>query len=98
MRNLAGELIMDDDRRGATRQDVEEAALTITKGKGNAVNCVVKDISDNGARIVFDEEAQFVPKRLKLYVADRHIIAECEQVWRNGCEIGLKFYSVVSVG
>lgn len=97
MTTLAGELFVDFDRRSTLRQSVEEEALTITKGRDNAISCVVKDISDKGARIVLDSEARFVPKRLKLYIADRHTIAECEQVWRKTNEIGLKFLSVAHI-
>ncbi len=98
MSNSVGELIVDVGRRGAPRKDVDETALTIAGGRANAIKCRVKDISDDGARILLDDRDCLVPKRLKLYIADRHMIAECEQFWRKEGLIGLKFQSIVNVG
>ena len=73
------------------------AGMAFAQGQFDATTCIVKDISDTGARIALDDENCFVPKRLKLYIAERHFLADCGQVWRKGCEVGLNFISGISM-
>ncbi len=95
--NLAGEIVPEADRRGSSRRTLEDEALTFVKGNPDAISCVVCDISDSGARIKLCS-GDFVPMRFKLCVPDKHILADCDQVWRKNDEVGLKFRSVAYIG
>ncbi len=95
--SLAATIVADDERRDSTRKDADEYALTLLQGSENAIACVVKDISDTGARIMISADC-FVPKLFKLCIPERDVIAECEYVWREGDEIGLRFRNVVDMG
>lgn len=93
-----GTIEINPDRRNARRRDTLDGALTLVKGQSDAILCVVKNISQAGARIVLQDETSFVPQQFKLSVPGQDIMADCEQVWRKGREIGLKFRSLAHIG
>ncbi len=94
--SLAATIVADDDRRDSTRQEADEYALTLLQGSDSAIACVVKDISETGARIMISADC-FVPKRFKLCIPERDVIADCEYVWRRSDEVGLRFRNVVDM-
>lgn len=96
MNRLTGTIMLATERRGAERQEADDDALALVHGCGATNSCVVVEISDTGARVELNE-ACVIPKRFKLWIADRHMLAECEQVWRKKSTIGLRFVSVVYI-
>ena len=96
MQNLAGKIVTDVDRRSAERHVVNDEAVTFFKGSRKAISCAVRDVSDTGARLKI-EIGTFLPRRFKLYIPEKHILADCEMVWRKRSEIGLQFRSVTSI-
>ena len=91
-------VIAKRDRRVSTRLDVNDDAWTFVEGQSEAVNCIVKDISDTGARIVFVGESRVLPKHFRMYIPEKQLMAHCEQVWQKGNEAGLKFIGLPSIG
>ncbi len=98
MSNMVGQVVLDTDRRDERRTELGEDAVAFVKGQSDALRCVVKDISDSGARISIEDETRFVASRIKLYIEEKQVIAKCHKVWRSGSEIGLKFTSMAHVG
>ena len=94
--DFAGQILSETDRRASLRHDKDDDALTFVKGDSDAISCVVRDISDGGARLIL-KRGEFIPKQFKLCVPEMQILADCELVWRNKKEIGLKFRSVVDI-
>jgi hypothetical protein len=53
-------------------------------------DCVITDVSEQGARIVVPDAA--VPNQFYLQISgDRPMRENCEVVWRLGNEVGLRF-------
>ena len=85
-------ILVPIERRRTPRQNVDDDALTFVEGHSTAIPCEVRDISDGGARIAL-KTSWVMPKRFKLYIPDKRVWQDCEQVWRKGNEIGLGFLS-----
>ena len=98
MTDALNAIIFDHDRRKSARHAVDGGALTFVKDRPEAVCCIVKDLSDQGARIMLVDKACFLPKNFRMHIPDRHMMAHCEQVWRKGREIGLKFSGRADIG
>lgn len=96
MSNLAGEVVLASERRGAERQEANDTASTFMQGSPDAISCVVCDVSDTGTRIRLKSTAK-LPSRFKLCILDKHLLADCELVWRKKNEVGLKFRSVAYI-
>lgn len=62
----------------------------------NSVDCVVRDISDGGARLMVSGAAM-LPDTIELYIPqkDRGHVADIK--WRKGDELGLQFHDAIEV-
>ena len=98
MAGILGTVIFDQDRRGTKRQVVNAGALSFVKDRPDAICCIVKDLSDQGAKIVLVDEFGFLPKNFRMHIPEKHIMAHCVQLWRKGREVGLKFISLADIG
>jgi hypothetical protein len=98
MTDILGAVIFDHDRRETKRQAVNAGALSFVKDRPDAICCIVKDLSEQGAKITLVDEICFLPKNFRMHIPEKHIMAHCEQVWRKGREIGLKFSSLADIG
>ena len=56
-------------------------------------NCVIRDLSEEGARIAFLKNQYFPSKIYLINVRDR-LAYDAEVVWNNGAQAGLKFKMV----
>lgn len=56
----------------------------------SAIPCVVRDLSETGARLQFDE-GWFVPPLFTLFVDVDGFKVECERVWHKGSHCGVRF-------
>jgi len=97
MTDLSAQILFNSDRRAAPRHEVNQTAQALIPEATEAVSCVIVDISSTGARIAVEDEACFLPKTLKLYIEQMHVIADCQQMWRKGREVGLAFTSTTSL-
>ena len=92
MSSLKAQIICDGDQRSAERYVAEEGAEALIPG-ADSVSCVVLDISTTGARVVLTDANMIVPDNLKIYIAERDLIADCKVAWRKGKEFGVSFES-----
>jgi PilZ domain len=56
----------------------------------SSVDCVVRDISDGGARLVVSEAAM-VPESFEIYIPQKERAHLGDVKWRRGEEMGLQF-------
>lgn len=61
---------------------------TFRAGSGLSHQCMITDISRNGARLFSEYEA--VPDEFDLMISD-DLARRCQVIWRLGGEIGVKF-------
>jgi len=91
MRDLKARIVSGQDRRASVRQQTEKPASALVSNRPQPVACMVRDISQTGARIELADETTFLPKNMKIYIVDLKLVVECEQRWRRGTDIGLAF-------
>jgi len=96
MDQVVARIIRVDDRK-AERFAANEPAQALIRDTEEAITCVLVDSSVTGARIALADENTVVPDRLKIYIPERHFIADCTVVWRKGREIGLAFDTSVTL-
>jgi hypothetical protein len=77
------------DRRRAERHRVLKGAFAAFNDGRSTISCIVRNLSEHGARLRFDNVLG-VPNRFTLVLQDdRHI--PCLARWRTGSEIGVQF-------
>jgi PilZ domain len=81
---------MFEDRRASPRRVVDCAGSIVSGAGAKALDCVVADISDGGARLVVSGGG--VPEEFGLMINDgtgaEH---SCRVVWRLDDEVGVEF-------
>jgi two-component system cell cycle response regulator len=80
----------DDDKRRTRRQRVLKEGRIITLANQSIVNCVVRDLSDTGARLKCGDQVA-VPTEFRLQVGHERTVRPARAVWRRGNEIGIVF-------
>jgi hypothetical protein len=78
------------ERRDTPRRKCFLRAFVYFEGRGTAVDCVVRDISDSGARLQFDKPLA-LSEILDLHIPIKGQTFHAENRWRNGAQIGVAF-------
>lgn len=78
------------ERRGSPRQKSFLRGCIYFNKRRNAVDCLIRDISDAGARITFSD-AVSIPDAVDLYIAQKEQTLRAHVQWRHGDEVGLTF-------
>ena len=78
------------DRRALRRNRVLKSALAAYNSQFTTMPCVMRNVSEDGARLEFDELAR-VPASFVLHVGIDGYQIGCERVWRDGKACGVKF-------
>jgi PilZ domain-containing protein len=78
------------EKRDAPRRKCYLRAFVYFEGRGAAVNCVVRDISDSGARLQFDKPLGLT-ELLDLHIPAKGQSFHAEQRWHDGDKIGVVF-------
>ena len=78
------------ERRQAGRRKSFLRGLVYFDNKHGALSCLVRDLSDEGARIVLSENVT-VPETFDLHILQRNQTLRARVTWRRGDEIGLGF-------
>jgi hypothetical protein len=78
------------ERRGSQRhKSFLQGLIRFDKRRG-AINCLVRDVSDEGARIILSE-AVTIPDSVELQIPQRGQTFRAVVQWRHADEIGLAF-------
>jgi PilZ domain len=80
-----------EQRKHPRRQINHAGAKIVVDAKGTALNCLVFDVSEGGARIVLESDRE-VPERFLLLLAPNgETPRACRVIWRNGVILGVAF-------
>lgn len=80
-----------EEKRKYQRTEINEPAYV--SSDGSVMNCVVRNISPEGAAIDVENPA-FVPPRFRLVMASDSSVYECRIVWIQQKRIGVTFDAV----
>ena len=78
------------ERRRVARQKSFLRGLIYFNNRRNAVDCLIRDISPHGARLIFSD-AVTTPDVLELYLPQKEQTLRVHAVWRHGQEVGVAF-------
>jgi hypothetical protein len=78
------------ERRRTARQKSFLRGMIYFNNRRNAVDCLVRDISPYGARLIFSD-AVTTPDVLDLYIPQKEQTLRVHVIWRNGQEVGVAF-------
>jgi len=80
----------NSERRNAARQKSFLRGLIYFNNRRQAVDCLVRDISGTGARLIFSD-AVTTPDIVDLYIPQKDQTLRAHVQWRHGCEVGVSF-------
>lgn len=78
------------ERRGSRRSKSFLRGFVYVSRKRGALACLVRDLSDKGARIIFSDTVT-LPEHVDLYIPQRELTLRARVQWRRSDEIGLAF-------
>ena len=78
------------ERRMSQRFPTRLEARIVPNGDAPPLECVVRDLSETGARLVLCESGE-LPLEFDLEIPDEGARAPVRVVWTNGREVGAKF-------
>ena len=78
------------EKRDAPRRKCFLRAFVYFEGRGTAVDCIVRDISDIGARLQFDKPL-VLNELLDLHIPIKGQSFHAEKRWHDGDQIGVTF-------
>ena len=77
------------NRRDHSRRTVIKGAMIVFNGQKSSLNCRVRDLSEDGARLDFSTP-QLIPHQFELYVAGSPARL-CTLCWARGTMAGVRF-------
>jgi uncharacterized small protein (DUF1192 family) len=78
------------ERRNSRRSKSFLRGFVYVSRKRGALSCLVRDLSDKGARIIFSDQVT-LPDMVDLYIPQREQTLRAKVSWRKNDEIGLAF-------
>jgi hypothetical protein len=78
------------ERRIATRQKSFLRGRIYFNNRRSAVDCLIRDISDTGARLIFSSTIA-IPDVADLYIPQKEQTLPVHVQWRRGDEVGVAF-------
>ena len=82
--------LISEERRSEPRRVTLLQAEVILCEDAKPIECVVTDISNSGARVMF-EDVPKLPDEIRLKIDHPKTEHRCEVCWTNGDEAGLRF-------
>jgi uncharacterized small protein (DUF1192 family) len=80
------------ERRNSRRSKSFLRGFVYVSRKRGALACLVRDLSEKGARIIFSDEVT-LPEMVELYIPQREQTLRARVSWRKNDEIGLAFFA-----
>ena len=78
------------ERRKVARQKSFLRGMIYFNNRRSAVDCLIRDISNFGARVIFSDSIQ-TPDVLDLYIPQKEQTLRAHVIWRHGTEVGVAF-------
>jgi hypothetical protein len=66
-------------------------AGTVKAGFGRGLECTIRNVSDDGACLVFAHRRTALPEEFSLTVAPDHSRRTCQLVWQSAYRVGIRF-------
>jgi hypothetical protein len=85
------------DRRQSVRDKVIFGGVAEINGRGSTMDCVVRNISEGGACVEFDETAK-LPEEMRLTIARKGRSFLARMIWRQADKVGLAFRTLTTSG
>jgi len=86
-----------EERRRAPRQKSLLRGMAYFGNSPSAVACTIRDISDTGARLKFDQLPYFT-ETFVLHIPTKSQDHPCKVRWHAGDELGISFEQAVATG
>jgi hypothetical protein len=83
------------DRRRSVRDKVIFGAVASVNDRGSTVDCVVRNISEGGACVEFEETAK-LPEEMRLTIARKGRSFFARMIWRQADRVGLAFRTMTA--
>ena len=84
------------ERRRIARQKSFLRGTIHFNNRRNAVDCLIRDISPYGARLIFSD-AVTTPDMLELFIPQKDQTLRTHVIWRHGQEVGVAFAQTMQV-
>src|ERR1700712_4364917 len=85
------------DRRRSMRDKVIFGGVASVNDRGSTMDCVVRNISEGGACIQFEETAK-LPEEMSLTIARKGRSFLARMIWRQADRVGLAFRTMTASG
>jgi hypothetical protein len=85
------------DRRQSVRDKVIFGGVAEINERGSTMDCVVRNISEGGACVEFDETAK-LPDEMSLTIARKGRSFFAKMIWRQADRVGLAFRTMTASG
>ena len=85
------------ERRSSARQRSFLRGCIYFNNRRSAVDCLIRDISDEGAKVLFSDTIS-IPDVVDLYIPQKEQTVRARVQWRHGDEVGLAFGSAAQTG
>jgi hypothetical protein len=85
------------DRRQSLRDKVIFGGVAAINDRGSTMDCVVRNISEGGACVEFDESAK-LPEEMRLSIARKGRSFLARMIWRQAGKVGLAFQTMTASG
>ena len=79
-----------EERRKVTRYKSLLRGRVYFNNRSSTADCLVRDISSHGARLIFADEVM-IPDIVDLYIPAKEQTIRAQVVWRNANESGIAF-------
>lgn len=83
------------DRRRSSRDKVFLGGVAEINERGSTMDCVVRNLSDDGACVEFDSSAG-LPAELKMTIAHKGRSVLASMIWRQANRVGLAFRAMMT--
>jgi hypothetical protein len=85
------------DRRRSVRDKVIYGGVAAVNERGATMDCVVRNISEGGACVEFEETAK-LPQEMRLTIARKGRSFLASMIWRHADRVGLAFRTMTASG
>jgi hypothetical protein len=80
------------ERRKAKRRPFDHVASIARLEDGRRIaDCMIRDLSDSGARLALREAAELPPEFALLLSKSGNVLRRCRLAWKKANEIGVSF-------
>ena len=86
---------MIEDKRKSSRQRLFLRGFVRTPGNDTNIDCIVRDISETGAKLRF-RCTPSITDLFELHIPAKQQIVQSKLVWMDDCEVGISFDSLVA--